>query len=79
MTDDRISRLEHENQQRAVEHARLSTSVEHLTDSVVKLTETMEGVSALMNRGRGAAWAFVFMGGLIGGGIAALVTKWLGD
>lgn len=79
MNEDRIRRLEEENQQRAVDHARLSASVEHLSDSVEKLTETMEAVNAMMNKGRGAAWAVMFFSALVGGGIAAAVTKWLGE
>lgn len=79
MNEERILRLEDENRQRAVDHARLSSSVEHLIASVEALTGEIKVATAFMNQGRGAAWAVMFFSALVGGAIAAAVTKWLGD
>ena len=79
MNEERIRRLEDENQQRAVDHARLSGSVEHLISSLDAVTVELKAVTAVMNQGRGAAWVVMGVSGLIGGGLAALLTKWLGD
>lgn len=77
MSEDRLSRLENENQQRAIDHARLSTSVEHLNESVRELTAKVGEFRDTMNKGRGAMWVVLGACTALGGLVSAAINKWL--
>lgn len=70
MSEARLTQLE-------IANAKLSTSLEHLTNSVNKLTEKVEDLNDSMNKGRGALWVIVGASTLAGGAISAALTKWL--
>lgn len=70
MTTERITQLE-------IENAKLSVSLEHLTESVKELTSVVQQLRDTMNQGRGALWVVVGVSTLLGGAISAGLTKWL--
>lgn len=78
MTEDRIRALEEHVGDLRVENASLAASVQHLTDSVNRLTISLTDLQATMNKGRGALWVIVgastFLGGVISAGINKLVS-----
>lgn len=77
MNDERLARLEAENQQRAVDHARLSSSVEHLSEAVQMLSTTVQEFRDTMNKGRGAMWIVLAVCTLLGGLVSTAINKWL--
>lgn len=75
MTDERIRALEAHVTDLRVDNASLSVSVQHLTASVEKLTNSLTELQAVMNKGRGALWVIVGVSTFLGGAISAGINK----
>jgi predicted nuclease with TOPRIM domain len=67
MSEERLTALEGRMYQLHADNARLSESVDHLADAVVKLTGVVDGLRDTMNRGKGALWLFGVMAATVGG------------
>ncbi len=77
MTEERIRTLEAHVGDLRVENASLAASVQHLTESVNRLTISLTELQATMNKGRGALWVIVGASTFLGGAISAGVNKLL--
>jgi hypothetical protein len=53
--------------------ARLATQVEFLAKTVEKHSETIEELLELSNKGKGAAWLLISLGGIAGAAATKLV------
>lgn len=57
------------------EFGRLEAKVEAMEKTIEKMSRDLDQLVALANQGRGAFWIAMLLGGSIGAGVSALVSK----
>ncbi len=78
MSEERIRTLEEHVGNLRVENASLAASVQHLTESVDRLTVSLTGLEATMNRGKGALWVVVGASSVAGAILASMISNLFG-
>lgn len=77
--ESRILELERTVSDMRADAAESAADIRHLTEAVNKLTVTVDGLSAALNRGRGALWGIGLAASLLGGSAAMAAQKLLGN
>lgn len=72
---ERVHRLESDVSALRVSNATLSASLDHLTQAVTTLTETVQVLRDTLNQGRGAMWLMMSLGAGLGGLCVVVLKK----
>lgn len=76
--ESRLAELEERISNVRVNNASLTTSVEHLAESVKNLTIIVQQLRDTMNQGRGALWVITGAAAMLGAIVAMAAKKFLG-
>lgn len=69
----RIRQLEQEVSESKASNAALNASLNHLTDTVKELNQTVAALRDVMNQGRGALWLAMVIAGSIGATMTLII------